>query len=73
LIRLHRSDERRLKAKGDVHGLFDDVEASGLLSGRAGFDPAFDISETENQLMATATIPGMDKKNIDIHLTEESI
>ncbi|MDY6954253.1 MAG: Hsp20/alpha crystallin family protein [Thermodesulfobacteriota bacterium] len=41
-----------------------------LLTEERGFTPAFDISETENELIVRAEIPGMDKEDIDIHLSE---
>jgi len=49
---------------------FEDFEMPGLLTEERGFTPAFDVSETENALIVRAEIPGMDKKDIDIHLTD---
>jgi len=53
-----------------LSSFFEDFEMPGLLTEETGFTPAFDISETENELIVRAEIPGMDKKDIDIHLTD---
>jgi len=52
------------------NSFFDDFAVPSLLSEERGFTPAFDISETENELIVRAEIPGMDKEDIDIHLTD---
>jgi HSP20 family protein len=49
---------------------FEDFGLPRLLTEETGFTPAFDVSETENELIVKAEIPGMDKKDIDIHLTD---
>ncbi|MDY6955137.1 MAG: Hsp20/alpha crystallin family protein [Thermodesulfobacteriota bacterium] len=53
-----------------LHSFFEDFGMPSLLTEERGFTPAFDISETENELIVTAEIPGMDKEDIDIHLSE---
>jgi HSP20 family protein len=34
------------------------------------FTPAFDVSETEKELIVKAEVPGMDKKDININLSD---
>ena len=41
-----------------------------VFTGEREFAPAFDVSETEGELIVTAEIPGMDKKDLDIHLSD---
>jgi len=55
-------------------GLFDrfleDFDWPGVLSKEMTFTPALDVSETENQLIVKAEVPGMDQKDIDISLSD---
>ncbi len=37
------------------------------------FAPSVDVSETENEIIVKATVPGVDKKDLNITLTEGSI
>ena len=45
----------------DLPTLFEDGKA---------WVPAFDISETENEYMVTAELPGIDEKDIDVTLSD---
>ncbi|MBW2265687.1 MAG: Hsp20/alpha crystallin family protein [Deltaproteobacteria bacterium] len=40
-----------------------------LVSEETRYVPAFDVSETENELIVKAEVPGMDEKEIDINLS----
>jgi HSP20 family protein len=49
---------------------FEDFDLPTLFSEEREFMPAFDVSETEKELIVKAEVPGMDKKDIDISLSE---
>jgi HSP20 family protein len=49
---------------------FEDFELPSPFSGEMTFTPAFDVSETENELIVKAEVPGMDQKDIDINLSD---
>ena len=49
---------------------FEDFRLPSLFSEEAGFAPAFDVSETEKELIVKAEVPGMDKKDIGINLSD---
>jgi HSP20 family protein len=53
-----------------LSSFFDDISLPRLFTEEKDFTPAFDVSETENELILRAEIPGMDKKDIDIQLTD---
>ena len=53
-----------------LSSFFEDFGMPSLFTEETGFRPAFDVSETENELIVRAEIPGMEKKDIDIHLTD---
>lgn len=48
---------------------FEDFGLPALFSEETRFVPAFDVSETESELIVKAEIPGMDQKDIDISLS----
>ncbi len=49
---------------------FEDFELPNLFSEEMTFTPAFDVSETENELIVKGEVPGMDQKDIDINLSD---
>jgi HSP20 family protein len=49
---------------------FEDFELPSLFSEEMRFTPAFDVSETENELIIRGEVPGMDLKDIDINLSD---
>ena len=51
-------------------GFFEDFDLPTLFSDEASFAPAFDVSETENELIVRAEVPGMDQKDIDVSLSD---
>jgi HSP20 family protein len=54
----------------DFGRFFEDFDLSTLFSEGREFLPAFDVSETEKQLIVKAEVPGMDKEDIDISLSD---
>jgi HSP20 family protein len=57
-------------AWGFFDRLFEDFELPSPFSEEMTFTPAFDVSETENELIVKAEVPGMDQKDIDINLSD---
>jgi HSP20 family protein len=57
-------------AWGFFDRLFEDFELPSPFSQEMTFTPAFDVSETENELIVKAEVPGMDQKDIDINLSD---
>lgn len=49
---------------------FEDFELPNRFSEQMTFTPAFDVSETENELIVKGEVPGMDQKDIDINLSD---
>ena len=49
---------------------FEDFDLPNPFSEEMTFTPAFDVSETENELIVKAEVPGMDQKDIDINLSD---
>ena len=49
---------------------FEDFELPNLFSEEMTFMPAFDVSETQNELIVKGEVPGMDQKDIDINLSD---
>jgi HSP20 family protein len=49
---------------------FEDFELPSLFSEEMTFMPAFDVSETQNELIVKGEVPGMDQKDIDINLSD---
>ena len=49
---------------------FEDFELPMGFREETEFTPAFDVSETENELIVKAEVPGMDKKDINVNLSD---
>ena len=49
---------------------FEDFEIPAGFREETEFAPAFDVSETENELIVKAEVPGMDKKDINVNLSD---
>ena len=49
---------------------FEDFEIPVGFREETEFTPAFDVSETENELIVKAEVPGMDKKDINVNLSD---
>ena len=49
---------------------FGDFGLPSLFSEEREFAPAFDVSETDKELIVKGEVPGMDKKDININLSD---
>ena len=49
---------------------FEDFRPPTLFAEETAFTPAFDVSETEKELIVKAEVPGMDKKDIQVTLSD---
>ncbi len=49
---------------------FEDLTLPDFWTAEQEWLPAFDVSETENEIVVKAELPGMDVKDIDIALTD---
>jgi HSP20 family protein len=49
---------------------FEDLTLPDLWTAEQDWLPPFDVSETENEIIVKAELPGMDVKDIDIALTD---
>ena len=49
---------------------FEDFELPTHFGGQTEFTPPFDVSETENELIVKTEVPGIDKKDIHINLSD---
>jgi HSP20 family protein len=59
------------RPRRDLFDLFlDDLTLPDFWTTEKGWMPAFDVSETENEIVVKAELPGMDVKDIDIALTD---
>jgi HSP20 family protein len=59
------------RPRRDLFDLFlDDLALPDFWTTEKGWMPAFDVSETENEIVVKAELPGMDVKDIDIALTD---
>ena len=54
----------------DFRRFFEDFDLPILSSEGREFTPALDVSETEKELIVKAEVPGMEKKDIDISLSD---
>jgi HSP20 family protein len=50
--------------------VLEDFTLPGVWAGEREWLPAFDVSETEEEIIVRAELPGMDVKDIDITLTD---
>jgi HSP20 family protein len=59
------------RPRRDLFDLFlDDLALPDFWTTEKGWMPAFDVSETENEIVVKAELPGMDVQDIDIALTD---
>ena len=49
---------------------FEDFTMPSVFSEGTGFSPAFDVSETDDQLTVKAELPGIAEKDIDISISD---
>jgi len=55
-----------------VSGLLTSGEKGGLITSRQR-EPSVDILETDKEIIANAEMPGLDKKDININLTQDRL
>ena len=67
---LRRSGLVRRPAWDLFDRFFEDFELPMRFREETEFSPAFDVSETEKELIVRAEVPGMEKKDININLSE---
>ncbi|MCG6916206.1 MAG: Hsp20/alpha crystallin family protein [Deltaproteobacteria bacterium] len=53
-----------------INWFFEDLTLPDFWSAEREWLPAFDVSETENEILVKAELPGMEVKDIDIALTD---
>ena len=53
-----------------VDRFFEDFASRDHIGGEKAWTPSMDVSENENAFTVKAEVPGMDKKDIDITLTD---
>lgn len=57
-----------------MDSLFEDVGFKPFSSGRPGeFSPSVDVRETDNEILVTAELPGIDPKDIELTLTKDAL
>lgn len=61
--------------RSDLDELFDEIlEAPFLTRPLLGSNfPVVDVAETENEVIIKAELPGVDPKNLEVHVTEDSL
>ncbi len=65
---------RRLATRPDhdfFGRFFEDFGLPRVVTEETEFAPAFDVSETEKEVIVRVEVPGMDKKDITINLTDD--
>ncbi|MGD8370711.1 MAG: Hsp20/alpha crystallin family protein [Syntrophobacterales bacterium] len=67
--RRHRASLARPR-RDLFHWLVEDFDLPNFWAGEREWLPAFDVSETDAEIIVKAELPGMDVKDIDITLTD---
>lgn len=68
-FRRHRTQLARPR-KDLFHWFMEDFDLPAFAAGERDWMPAFDVSETENEIIVKAEIPGMKVEDIDVRLTD---
>lgn len=80
-----RKEERRVSPirrlwdlfdlRSDLDEIFDELMEAPFFTSPSwlGGFPAVDVAETENEVVVKAEIPGIDPKNLEVHVTEDSL
>ncbi len=70
-------DNALIEFRSEVDDLFNRFfGSSGLLTGTyfsKGFAPAFDVSETDEDIIVKAELPGVDPKELEVNLTGSTL
>lgn len=61
--------------RSDLDEIFDELMETPFFSQPSWFSafPAVDVAETENEVIVKAELPGVDPKNLEVHVTEDSL
>ncbi|MGQ9473030.1 MAG: Hsp20/alpha crystallin family protein, partial [Candidatus Caldatribacteriaceae bacterium] len=61
--------------RSDLDELFDELLEAPFLTRPllGGRFPAVDVAETENEVIVKAELPGVDPKNLEVHVAEDSL
>lgn len=61
--------------RSDLDEIFDELMEAPFFSTPSWFGnfPAVDVAETENEVIVKAELPGIDPKNLEVHVTEDSL
>ena len=70
LLSLIPRTNRFLPSRSLFDGFFEDWDAPALFREDSTWVPAFDITENEKEYVATAELPGIDAKELDITYTD---
>ena len=68
--RLRRHHWRGYPRRDWFDRFFEDFAMPSVFSEENGFSPAFDVSETDEQLTVKAELPGIAEKDIDISISD---
>lgn len=80
-----RKEERRVSPirrlwdlfdlRSDLDEIFDELMEAPFFTSPSwlGGFPAVDVAETESEVVVKAEIPGIDPKNLEVHVTEDSL
>jgi len=61
--------------RSDLDELFDELMEAPFFTRPllSSVFPAIDVAETENDVIVKAELPGIDPKNLEVHVTEDSL
>ncbi len=65
--------EFRKEVDALFNNFFGNIWPSTLLAETKGFAPAFDVKETEDDILVNAELPGVDPKDIEVSLGENTL
>lgn len=65
---MHYSKPRNILSQKGFSYLMDELFNENLNTGNGSFTPGIDISETDDQFLITAEVPGVKKEDINVNL-----
>ncbi len=77
-VRVRREEENPFRAlRREMDSLFENFfsgfEMEPFTSRRGAFSPHIDVVESDKEITVTAELPGMDEKDIDVSLNEDTL